>query len=156
MVLTVAGDQQVSRSGLLPLRSLLVGRMLLARTGAWPSEPAERAKRRIPPRREGGWDLVPLRWRLGSDGLQFATTPTAEDPGRGDGGARQFVAAAEETEHSHHGGSLRFGHHGWSMPTGTHETGRARPRPTMMPGHRRHPERPEPNRERAARTPDVP
>ena len=80
--------------------------MLVARAEAWRRELTERAKRRIPPRRDGGWDLGPLGWRLGADVLQFAATPATEDPGRGNGRAHSCVTATEETEHALQGGSL--------------------------------------------------
>jgi hypothetical protein len=105
MVLSAAGDQAASRSGLL-LRSLLGGRILIARPEVWRPEPTERAKGRIPPRLDGGWDLVPRWWRLGGDVLQFAATPDAENPSRGDGRVTRCVTAAEETVHALYGRSL--------------------------------------------------
>src|SRR5918993_4471994 len=105
MVLAATGDPGISRAGLLLLRPLLRGRTLTARPGASLSKPTERAGRRIPLRRDGGWDLLLRRWRRGGDVLQFATTPATENPGRGEGRAHRLVTAAEETEHPLHGGS---------------------------------------------------
>ena len=107
VVLSAARNQATSPSRLLLLRSLLGGWMLVARPVGWRREPAERAKHRISPRHDGGWNRVPRWWRLGGDGLQFPATPATEDPRHGDGGAPRGVTAAEETDHPLHGGSLR-------------------------------------------------